>query len=256
MSQADVVKEDNTPLTNVLRTLFNNNFEAKKQYNEKHEVFESPNARRKRIRTQDKCKPNATQNIKDFLDKSYAQKTKNDDDTVEILSDDDDEENGSADDEDDVEREFKKLKKTQASQKENRCKPNTEFKCIHCSKFICDLEITDVQQVSLDSMKRQIPKSVTEIMNLINCKSFHRIDKNSLSTTGLSSNSDVKFAFNQNTSRLNENILFNAYIDDKDESCWQFSECRFCLNLIGFTLKFTNEKELSQILNKYFLIIL
>jgi hypothetical protein len=254
MSQAEPEKDEQKSLINPLKKMFENRIETKSP-----DIEQSKRSKRRRQLDGKKTvvvyKESNLQNVKDFMDRSLSTLKPSNDNSIIIVSEDDNSEQQTTTEDDDVEREFKKLKKSQSSHKENmfKCESNSEFSCVHCNKFICDLETGELKTEHLKTYQKHIPKCVTVVMNAINCKNLYVIEKESMSTAGLASNSDVKFAFNQNTEQ-NEHVLFNAYIDGSDESCWQFTECKFCFNLIAFSLKFTNNQNLTQMLNKYFLI--
>jgi hypothetical protein len=253
------VKAVQKSLTNPLKSLFSKmNQQEEDRFateGKQHRQQKTPKRRLREHKTDFFNTSNNIQNLNSFLDRSQRL-TKSNDSVVEISTDDEIEKVTGSDD--DLESEFKTFKKQRlSSQKPKNCtqtRSKTNLDCIHCNEFICDLDMSDLQKMDVKIFKNQIPVFLVKIMDLINCKSFYLFDKDSVNRAGLASNSDVKFVVNQNTTSLNENLIFNSYIDGTDDNCWQFVECKFCFNIIAFALKFTNSTDMKEILNKYFLI--
>ena len=126
--------------------------------------------------------------------------------------------------------------------------------CIHCDKFIVNLPETGSDDTDNFFHKfDQLPENLKENINRLG------LEQLSIITSGLD-----RSAFEQNTKIKsfsfymgNESMKMaqNSFIEG--ENCWQYFECRSCMKVIGFILKFSNsndEEFVSKHLNKIILV--
>ena len=153
-------------------------------------------------------------------------------------------------DEDEIElkkhKKKSKLKKLLAS----------ELTCLHCHKFICNLEDPIERSSRLpENCFNDVPADVRQSMNKLDQQQTHMIVLDSeLNQISFKSNSCLQsYDFFKNDSHR---IQINSFVDEAENNCWQYFTCLQCSNLIGFRLKFSNAKSANifKYLNKIILI--
>ena len=178
--------------------------------------------------------------------------------SVTIISDDEGEKKESIivedklDFQDEDEIEFKKHKKKSKLKKLLA----SELTCLHCHKFICNLEDPIERSSRLsDDCVTDLPADVRLSIDKLDQQQAHMIVLDSeLNQISFKSNSCLQsYDFFKNDSHR---IQINSFVDEAENNCWQYFTCLQCSNLIGFRLKFTNAKcaNILKYLNKIILI--
>jgi hypothetical protein len=133
-----------------------------------------------------------------------------------------------------------------ATQKKSPQVSTTQFNCINCNNFICDLSVNNSRKTSLSSLNMG-SSIVDEFTNKLECKNVQAII-NHVDIASFKSNTTIR------KSGTSDQFISNSFIDEDETNCWQFIECGLCFQVIAFILKFTNCSDFKSFLNKILIV--